>query len=189
MCIEYEIMSKKVLILHGWGGSSYPHWQAHLAMDLIKLNYTVSFPSLPHKDLPKLKDWMKYLKKELEHFKPDIVICHSLGNILWFQIEEELNLVVEKLLLVAPVRINCEIKELNTFFPYTYPKDLKTQKAYLIASSNDPYLNEEEAKNLQKELNIPMTILKDAGHINADSGYGPLELALKFITKENNNNV
>jgi len=180
-------MSKKVLILHGWGGSSYPHWQAHLAMDLIKLNYTVSFPSFPHKDLPKLKDWMKYLKKELEHFKPDIVICHSLGNILWFHIEEELNIQIEKLLLVAPVRTNCKIKELNTFFPYSYPQDLKTQEAYLIASSNDPYLNEEEAKNLQKELNISMTILKDAGHINADSGYGPLELALEFIIKEDKN--
>jgi len=177
-------MSKKVLILHGWQGSSYPHWQAHLAMDLIKRNYTVSFPSLPSKNEPKLHEWKKYLKNELAHFKPDIVVCHSLGNILWFKIEEELNIQIEKLLLVAPVRTNCDIKTLDTFFPYSYPRDLKTKEAYLITSTNDPYLNEKEAQLLQKELNIKMTVLNNAGHINADSGYGPLEEALNFIIND-----
>ena len=176
-------MSKKVLILHGWNGSSYPHWQAHLAVELIKLHYTVSFPSMPNKDEPKLHEWIKYLKKELEHFKPDIVVCHSLGNNLWFHLSQELNIKIEKLLLVAPVRYNCDIKEIDTFFPYTYPKDLKTKDAYLIASTNDPYLNEMEAMNLQKELKIPMTVLKSAGHINAQSGYGPLDIALEYIIK------
>lgn len=177
-------MSKKVLILHGWGGSSYPHWQAQLAVDLIKDNYTISFPSLPNKDHPKLHEWITYLKKELEHFKPDIVVCHSLGNILWFHISHSLHLSVEKLLLVAPVRTNCEIEELKSFFPYKYTNELKSKKTLIIASANDPYLNVEEAKILQKELNVPISILDNAGHINADSGYGKLDLAYEFVTKE-----
>lgn len=46
--------NKRVLILHGLNGSSYPHWQAHLAMDLIKEDFVVSFPELPNKNSPNL---------------------------------------------------------------------------------------------------------------------------------------
>ena len=49
-------MSKKVLILHGWGGSDYPHWQSWSASQLIKENYIVSFPQLPNKDFPNLNE-------------------------------------------------------------------------------------------------------------------------------------
>ncbi len=56
---------KRVLILHGLGGSDYPHWQAHLAIDLIKQNTPVSFPALPNRDNPKLKEWKEFIKKRL----------------------------------------------------------------------------------------------------------------------------
>ena len=56
-------MTKRVLILHGLSGSSYPHWQAHLAIDLIKDDYTVSFPQLPNKNNPNLQEWKEFVKK------------------------------------------------------------------------------------------------------------------------------
>ena len=49
--------NKRVLILHGLNGSSYTHWQAHLAMDLIKEDFVVSFPELPNKNSPNLEAW------------------------------------------------------------------------------------------------------------------------------------
>ena len=58
MCKEIKIM-KKVLILHGWGGSDEPHWQWWLSEKLKQNNYEVSFPSLPNKDLPEFDIWMK----------------------------------------------------------------------------------------------------------------------------------
>ncbi len=177
-------MSKRVLILHGWGGSSYPHWQAQLAADLIKENYIVSFPSLPNKDLPNLQEWSEFTIKEIEHFKPDIVVCHSLGNILWFHICESLTIVLEKLLLVAPVRVECDIKEIQTFFPYKHPKELQAKEICIAASTNDPYLNLEEAHSLQDELNVPIKIFDDAGHINAESGFGKFDFAYEFVTSQ-----
>jgi len=39
-------MSHKTLILHGWGGSDSPHWQAKLASEIAKNYGTVSFPLL-----------------------------------------------------------------------------------------------------------------------------------------------
>lgn len=177
-------MSKRVLILHGWGGSDFPHWQAHLERDLKEEGYEVSFPALPNRDLPKYDEWMEFLKEEFDRFRPEIVVCHSLANTLWFkfvqnnEIEE-----LEKLMLVAPVRKNCDIEELSSFFPYEPPKDLRAKEAIVAVSDNDPYMSITEAIELQSALNIGMKIMNNAGHINADSGFGKLDCALDWIKR------
>jgi len=176
-------MNKRVLILHGLGGSDYPHWQAHLACDLIKQNTAVSFPLLPNKNNPDLEEWKEFLKKEIEQFKPTIIVCHSLANLLWFHICEELDIKLDKLMLVAPVR-NKELEAAKSFFPYPISKDLKAKEIMMAASTNDPYMNVEEVIRLQSKLKVGMKLLKEAGHINADSGYGKLECALDWINKE-----
>lgn len=176
-------MSKKVLILHGLNGSSFPHWQAQLASDLIQNNYIVSFPELPNKNSPNLEEQKEFLKKEIEHFKPNIVVCHSLANILWFHTCDELNIKLDKLMLVAPVR-NEVLEDAKSFFPYPIAKDLKANEVIMAASTNDPYMSIEEAIQLQSKLNIGMKIMENAGHINADSGFGKLDCALDWIKKE-----
>lgn len=175
--------NKRVLILHGLNGSSFPHWQAHLAMDLIKEDFVVSFPELPNKNSPNLEAWKEFLKVELDHFKPDIVVCHSLANILWFHLCDELNINLDKLMLVAPVR-NEVLEDAKSFFPYPESKNLKAKEIIMAASTNDPYMSLEEAIALQSKLNIGMKIMEDAGHINAASGYGKLDCALDWIKRE-----
>lgn len=180
-------MAKRVLILHGWGGSDYPHWQAWLAAELIKLNYTVSFPQLPDKEEPKLQEWMEFLKKEFEHFKPDTVVCHSLANILWFHFVSKYDIEpIKRLMLVAPVSQD-PIEELKSFYPYPIVEDLKSQEVIMAGSTNDPYMSVEEIISLQSKLNIGLKILENAGHINAASGFGELSCALEWITKKDEN--
>ncbi|MCK5110775.1 MAG: serine hydrolase family protein [Arcobacteraceae bacterium] len=178
-------MSKKVLILYGLGGSDYPHWQAWTATELIKKNYTVSFPQLPNKDMPKLDEWLEFLEKEFNHFNPDIVICHSVANILWFHFVNKYKIqTIEKLMLVSPVSQNCDIEEIKTFFPYPIVEDLKAKEIIMVGSTNDPYMTTEEVMDLQSELNIGLKILDDAGHINTDSGYGELSCAVEWVERE-----
>ena len=121
------MMNKRVLILHGLGGSDYPHWQSCLAADLIKQNATVSFPSFQNRDNPQLEQWKENLKKEINHFNPDIVICHSLANVLWFHTCDELDIELEKLMLVAPVSRNRVVEAAKTFYPYPIAKELKAK--------------------------------------------------------------
>ena len=179
-------MNKRVLFLHGWGGSDYPHWQAWTASQLIKKNYCVSFPQLPNRDLPQFDEWMQSLEKEFNHFKPDIVVCHSLANILWFHFANKHSDIqpIEKLMLVAPVSQNCQIEELESFFPYPIVEDLKAKEVIMVSSTNDPYMSADEAMDLQSQLNIGLKILEDAGHINADSGYGELSCAVDWVIRE-----
>ncbi|MCD6172162.1 MAG: alpha/beta hydrolase [Sulfurimonas sp.] len=178
-------MSKKVLILHGWGGSDFPHWQSYLASELAKYYGKVSFLKFSNFDFPQLGMWGQELKDELRDFKPDIVVCHSLANTLWFHLcaDEEIE-EVEKLYLVAPPSMRCEIEELKSFFPIHMPKNPHAKKTILITSTTDPYLTQTEAKELQLSLDVEMKVLEDAGHINADSGFGEWQWILQDIKKE-----
>lgn len=176
-------MKQKVLLLHGWGGSDFPHWQSWLAGEIAKDYGTVSFPVLGDPDFPKKDVWMSELKQHLKEFQPDVVICHSLANILWFHMcnDEDIK-VVKKLFLVAPPSIDCEIDELKEFFPLNPPKNLNANEVLLITSTNDQYMTTDEAQALQKSLNVKMIVLENAGHINADSGYGKWPWILKQLS-------
>jgi predicted alpha/beta hydrolase family esterase len=181
------MINKRILFLHGWGGSDFPHWQALSAAQLIKENYTVSFPKLPNKDFPILEEWLDFLEKEFNHFKPNIVVCHSLANILWFHFVHKMRQYnikhIEKLMLVSPIS-QTPIEEVKTFYPYPVPKDLKSKESIMVGSTNDPYMSVDEAIDLQSQLNIGLKILDDAGHINTDSGYGELSCVVQWIKRD-----
>jgi len=175
-------MKEKILLLHGWGGSDYPHWQSWLASEIAKDYGNVSFFRFSNYDFPDLAIWKKELKEHLEVFKPDIVVCHSLANTLWFHLcNDEALSEVKRLFLVAPPSMKCKIDELQSFFPLKIPKNYYAKEAILITSTDDPYLKTQEAEMLQKELNIENKILQNAGHINADSGYGEWQWILQKI--------
>jgi hypothetical protein len=173
---------KRVLILHGWGGSDFPHWQSWLASEIAKNYGCVSFLKLSNIDFPNKNEWIEELTEELKNFKPDIVVCHSLANILWFHLCNELKITkAEKLFLVAPPSLECKIEELKSFFPCEIPTNLYAKETLLVASTNDPYMSLDEATLLAKNLEVEMLILQNAGHINTDSGYGEWPWILEEI--------
>lgn len=175
----------KLLLLHGWGGSDFPHWQSWLAGEVAKAYGCVDFLRLPDFDHPKLDKWMESASKELCAFAPDVVVCHSLGNTLWFHLCNAglIKREMEQLLLVAPPSMNCKIEELSEFFPVAIPEKLYAKRALMVVSDNDPYMEIEEAVSLRESLGIPMQTLHNAGHINAQSGYGEWEWMLRYIKK------
>ena len=177
-------MYKKVLILHGWGGSDYPHWQSWLAGELAKEYGCVNFLKFSDFDTPNFSIWKQELLEALEDFKPDIVICHSLANTLWFHLaNRDVLQKVQWLYLVAPPRLNCKIQEISEFFPVQIPTNLYAEHTTLIYSTDDPYMDENEAKILQASLNVKTKVLQNAGHINSDSNFGTWDWILRDIQK------
>ena len=178
-------MREKVLLLHGWGGSDDPHWQAWLAGEIAKDYGTVAFPLLDHPHFPSKNRWVKQVKALLEEFRPDVVICHSLANTLWFHLCNEGEIeTVERLLLVAPPRLDLELDTIKSFFPVEPPKALYADEVMLVTSDNDPYMTAAEAAALQKALGVEMKVLESAGHINAESGFGEWPWVLKWVKGE-----
>ncbi|MFT7860527.1 MAG: alpha/beta hydrolase [Sulfurimonas sp.] len=175
-------MSKKVLLLHGWGGSEYPHWQSWLAGELAKDYGCVNFLKFSDYDHPKLSLWKAEALKEIKSFQPDIVVCHSLANTLWFHLcNEDLLDEVPYLYLVAPPSLECSIEELKEFFPVETPKKLYAEHTRLVYSTNDPYMDLQEAENLQKKLGVGEKVIENGGHLNADSDFGKWPWILEDI--------
>jgi len=164
-------MSNKILILHGWGGSDFPHWQSELASEIAKNYGTVSFPSLEDFEFPIKEKWIKQVKEILEEFKPNIVVAHSLANTLWFWLAQEKMIEIDRLIMVSPPSLKTDIQEINTFFPCNIPNNIYAKKIDMIVSDNDPYINLDEAKSISKEINSSFIIIKNGGHINANSGF------------------
>lgn len=178
-------MALRVLILHGWNGSEPPHWQDWLAKKLESEGIIVSFPALPKKDHPDKSEWMATALEEIVRFKPNAVVCHSLGCTLWFHLLSEHTIEgIDKLLLVAPPYNKTAIDTIATFFPAPIPEDLQAENVLLVVSDDDPYLNMKQAGELFRTLDVKTKTLREAGHINSDSGYGPLPLAYEFLLRE-----
>jgi predicted alpha/beta hydrolase family esterase len=176
-------MRQKILLLHGWGGSDYPHWQSWLAGELARDYGYVNFLKYSDPHHPKLSVWLRETQAALEEFQPDVVVCHSLANTVWFHLcnMQKISANIQKLYLVAPPSMECSISELQEFFPLKAPKKLYSDETLLITSKNDPYMTQEEAQTLQKSLNVAMKVIQDGGHLNAQSGYGAWPWILEDI--------
>ena len=185
MLNERRAHSMKLLILHGWGGSDAPHWQAELAAEVGKHYGTVSFPLIQHPHFPSLNRWRREVLAHLHDFKPDTVVCHSLANTLWFHLAAAGELVsVKRLFMVSPPSLRTVIEGLDDFYPAPLPDTLYSEEAQLIVSDNDPYIPLSEARETAAYFDIPLTVLKGAGHINADSGYGKWAWMEKLVMEE-----
>jgi len=171
----------KILILHGWGGSDAPHWQAELAAEVAKNYGTVSFPLLDNCHFPSKNRWVKQVKAILEEFKPDTVVCHSLANTLWFWLCQEDIATVERLFMVSPPSLHTTEKTIKTFFPCEVPDDIHAKEVHFIISDNDPWVELEEAEEIASQVGANYTVIHNAGHINADSGYGKWEFIEKLV--------
>jgi predicted alpha/beta hydrolase family esterase len=178
---------QKVLILHGWGGSDYPHWQSWLAGEIAKDYGQVCFPLLDNPHFPTKSRWIKQVKAILTDFRPDTVICHSMANTLWLHLCEEGDIVeVKRLLMVAPPRLDLDLDTIKTFFPAPIPKNLFAKEVLLVTSTDDPYMSQDEALELQQALEVPMKVIQEGGHLNADSGYGEWPWVLEWVQQKDN---
>lgn len=171
----------KVLILHGWGGSDAPHWQAELASEIAKGYGTVSFPLLDNCHFPTKNRWVKQVKQILNDFQPTTVVCHSLSNTLWFWLCEEDMPAVERLFMVSPPSLDTKEKTIKTFFPCQLPQNLYAKEIQMIVSDDDPWVDIQEAEEIASHYDIPLTVINNAAHINADSGYGKWDLIEKLV--------
>ena len=87
--------------------------------------------------------------------------------------------------MVSPPSLTTTESTIKTFFPCELPQNIHAKEIQMIVSDNDPYIEIAEAETMAKHYHIPLTIIKNAGHINADSGYGKWELIENLVLKNN----
>ncbi len=167
------------LILHGLEGSGPEHWQSWLAGRLRARGLEVAYPRLPDADNPRVERWLAALADELARLPAGetTVLCHSLGSLLWLHhAATRPALAAARALLVSPPQPDVDDPQSPGFRPVPLDREgvaAAARETRLVCSTTDPWCPQEVSRRIGAETGIEIDWLADAGHVNADAGYGP----------------
>lgn len=181
-----------VFIVHGTGGSPKGNWFPWLKKELEKLGCRVFVPQFPTPQGQNLIGWLKVMEEYKPYFDEDtIVVGHSLGPAFLLSIIEKLNTPIKAAFFVAGfagLLNNRPFDELNKTFvtkSFNWEKIKRNCRTfYVINSDDDPYVPLVKGRDLAKHLDTKLIILKNAGHINKESGYVTFDFLLKKIKEQ-----
>ncbi len=169
-----------VIILHGTKGSPAGNWFPWLKEHCLAKKYNVYIPTLPTPDNQSLKSWEAALHQQTPAIeKETILIGHSLGATMMLHVLEKLKEPIFKSIFVSPVMDEINIPEyddLNKSFIKTPDFDWlsisnNAGEVTIFHGNNDPYVSKEHAEFLQDQIGGELKIIKNGGHLNAESGY------------------
>ena len=189
------------LILHGWGGNKPEHWQEHLVGKLRAEGKTVHYPKMPDPTAPDLEAWLQTATNALNEAAQGgeerlTVLAHSLGSITWMHLaaqrEPAAGQVADRVLLVAPPYVLPQAPptdappSVTAFFPP--PLDAGAVKSLsretvIVASDTDDYATFDQTGGYAAKLDVPIHLLKGAGHISPYYGYGEWPWVLEWCLR------
>lgn len=169
------------LIIPGLGNSGQDHWQTWFE------NTIPNCKRIEQKewDAPDLSDWLVAIDEAIAVYEPSsvILIGHSLGCSTIAHWAKHSGKIIKGAMLVAPSDIEAPVYT----FPATgftpIPLDNIPFKTIVVASSNDVWVSAERARYFANCWGSEYINIGDAGHINADAGWGPWEEGI-FILKK-----
>lgn len=166
-----KVKDADILIIPGYTNSGPAHWQSRWQ---AKLSTARRIENV---------DWVKPMREEWtqavarcvnEAVRPVVLVAHSLGIPAAIHAIGRFEKPVAGAFLVAPPDVaNEEIRprHLMTFGPY--PREPLPFPSVTVASRNDPYCRFEVAEDIAAAWGSLFIDAGEAGHINADAGYGP----------------
>jgi predicted alpha/beta hydrolase family esterase len=170
-------MSKKVFLIHGWGGSSEGGWFDWLKQELPKKGFEVESFDMPNTWEPKIEDWVGFLEEKINFDDIDeetFFIGNSIGcqTIMRFLEKLHKHKKIGGCVFVAGwfELINLEPKEMEIAHPWInselhFERILDHCNNFLaIFSDNDPYVHEDEIKKFKKNLGAKIIIKHHQSH-------------------------
>lgn len=171
-------MRLQPIIVPGWNNSGPDHWQTQWERTLPRA------VRIAPRDwaAPCLADWVSCLVAEIETAaRPPLLIAHSLGCIAVGYLPQPIRDKVAGALLVAPADVERSgaPASLKSFSPV--PLHSLPFQSVVVASSNDPFCSIERARQFAHAWGSRFEQIEGAGHINAESGYGPWPEGLRLL--------
>lgn len=160
------------LIVPGLNSSGSAHWQTWFESQIPDAIRVIQ-PDWKRADLPQ---WSSRIRREISRRSgPILIAAHSFGALAALQAAEDHRERIAGALLVAPADpdkfgITDALPAGRVGFPLM-----------IVASANDPWLSIERAVALAVRWGANLVDLGNAGHINADSGYGPWPFGLALL--------
>ena len=170
-----------VLTVPGYTSSGPSHWQT-----LWERADPAQFRRVEQRDWekPDPQQWVDTLLAAIDSTPESklILVGHSLGALTIAQAAPRIDdRRVRGALLVAP----CDVEQQDTLAvlrPFApMPIEPLPWRSILVASSDDPYLSLDRARQFARVWNARLEILEGAGHINTASGHGPFHAGERLL--------
>ncbi|MCT8998389.1 RBBP9/YdeN family alpha/beta hydrolase [Chelativorans intermedius] len=160
-----------ILIIPGYTNSGPDHWQSRWQARLS----TARRVEQAEWSKPVREDWVARVAEAVNAAtRPVVLVAHSLGVACAVHAIPHFRKPVAGAFLVAPPEVtNPKIRprHLMTFGPY--PRAPLPFPALVVASRNDHFGSFAAAEDIAAAWGATLLDAGEAGHINAESGYGP----------------
>lgn len=161
----------EILIIPGYTNSGPAHWQSRWESRLSTARRVEQADWVK----PVREEWTAAIAEAVNSAeRPVVLVAHSLGVTAAVQATKDFRKPVAGAFFVAPPDVaNPEIRprHLRTFGPY--PREPLPFPSITVASRNDPFCAFATAEDIAAAWGSLFIDAGEAGHINADSGYGP----------------
>lgn len=160
------------VLVPGLYDSGPEHWQSHWQRRHgFWLRVTQS-----HWNSPDIGRWIDAIRRRLAgRTRPAVLVGHSFGALASCCVTAEGRDDIAGLLLVAPAEpAKFEVEEVVPAVPLGVP-------AIVVASHNDPVMTFARALSWSRTWDAEIVDVGEAGHINAEAGFGPWPYGLDLL--------
>ena len=180
-------MKEKYIIIHGSFGSKDGNWFPWLKSELEKLNKNVIVPQMPiGVGNQNYNSWASVLDG-LNIDENTIIIAHSIAPVFVCKYLITNKIKVKKLLFVCGFNnylgVDPDFDAVNESMFIDNIGKVKDYCNNIICyySDNDPYVRFEVEKDFADMVSNEQIIIKNGGHLNAESGYTKFEEILNGV--------
>ncbi|MBQ4557969.1 MAG: alpha/beta hydrolase [Clostridia bacterium] len=184
-------MKDNYFIIHGSFSSPHANWFGWLADFIASEGKQVYVPDFPKGvGFQNYENWSKLLNVYFELGlinENTTIIAHSIAPVFVSKFLVDKKIKVKKLIFVCGFNnylgINEEYDAVNgsMFFDDLYLIKDYAKDIISFYSDNDPYVKFEKEKEFADIVANEQVLLKNAGHINAESGYDTFEDVVSFL--------
>lgn len=185
-------MTKRVFIIHGWGGYPQEGWFPWLKSELEKKGFEVAVPAMPDAGAPVIEKWVGHLAKEVGTPDSDTyLVGHSIGGNTVLRYLETVAIPVGGAVCVAGALILSDTdspEDQAVGKPWVEtPIDFEKIKrncpvVVAIYSTNEDVIPLEENKRIfEQKLGAKIIMEPSGGHFGGDSGITKLPSLLEAL--------
>lgn len=171
-----------ITIFHGTEGSPNGNWFPWVK-ETLEPSHHVIIPTLPTPNGQNVDNWIDAAITQIPNLNEyDVLIGHSCGASFLPHLILNQNLKPKMVIMVSAFSDEIgfpDYDHLNqTFF---LPDDILEKariylgqnkiKVLLFHGDNDPYVPLSQAQHIAEQLKVPLTIVQDGGHLNAEFSY------------------
>lgn len=164
-------------IVHRWSGKPDMDWYPWLKVELEKLDYTVTVPTMPDTDYPRIEPWVATLTHNAQESGDLLLIGHSVGCQTILRYLENTDLEVDAVFVAGWFKLmgleleSVEIARAWEETPIDYGKVRpKLRRSVAMFSRDDPYVPLSNTVPFRDKVGATIIELDSYGHFNEDAG-------------------